>query len=239
MRVESLGFTCPTLAGTTDKATTVLALFAHSGSGCASSDLVDGGFRIATMSTMSTTPDDARAPWRIRQAARALVMDREHRVLLVHFDFYDDYHGGLWACPGGGLDVGESLHDGVIRELAEETGLVADDPGEPIWTKHHLVALTNWDGQHDTYFLFEVDNFVPRPAFTGAELLAEHVDGIRWWDYDELRAAQAAYDAGDTSDPAYAVFSPRLLGHHVADLVERGRPATSIDVSSDAEGPNS
>lgn len=28
-----------------------------------------------------------------------------------------------WSIPGGGLDLGESLHDGLIREMIEETGI--------------------------------------------------------------------------------------------------------------------
>lgn len=30
---------------------------------------------------------------------------------------------GFWCTPGGGLDPNESLHDGLTRELIEETGI--------------------------------------------------------------------------------------------------------------------
>ena len=29
-----------------------------------------------------------------------------------------------WCTPGGGLDAGESLHDGLHREMIEETGII-------------------------------------------------------------------------------------------------------------------
>jgi len=32
---------------------------------------------------------------------------------------------GLWAFPGGGQELGETLHETAIRELFEETGLTA------------------------------------------------------------------------------------------------------------------
>ena len=39
-------------------------------------------------------------------------MDRDRRVLLVHFDFVTPQQpSGLWACPGGGIDDTESVTD--------------------------------------------------------------------------------------------------------------------------------
>jgi 8-oxo-dGTP diphosphatase len=160
-------------------------------------------------------------------------MDRDHRVLLVHFDFVDDERPtGFWACPGGGVDPGESTEQGLVRELAEELGLVVSDAGSPIWAKEHVFPMTHWDGQHDTYFLVEVEVFEPRPAFTEAELRAEHIDAIRWWAYEELLTAQEIYDAADTTASGYTVFSPRRLGHLVRDVVEGGRPSTVRRIDS-------
>lgn len=167
-------------------------------------------------------------------------MDPDRRVLLVHFDFSDAHlPNGLWACPGGGLDPGESVRDGLTRELHEELGLVVDDPGDPIWVKEHIFPMSRWDGQHDTFFWVEVQPFDPAPQFSEAELRAEHLDGMRWWGYDELLRAQQRYDthAEDRARGGEApsagddvVFSPRRLGHLVRGLVERGRPAEPISV---------
>lgn len=171
---------------------------------------------------------------RMRTSARALVMDRDYGVLLVHFDFVA-YPGGLWACPGGGLEVGETLEQAVTRELLEETGLRIEDPGEPIWFKSHVFVMPGWDGQNDTYFLVQTERFEPRPLLSEVQLRAEHVDALRWWTYDELGTAQSAYDAGEPGDPANAVFSPRGLFHLVCQLREGGRPVDPIDVTADEE----
>jgi 8-oxo-dGTP diphosphatase len=179
-------------------------------------------------------------PLRIRQGARAIIIDPDHNLLLAHFDFVDvELPTGLWACPGGGIDPGESVRDGLIRELVEETGLLIDDPGEPVWLKEHHRPMSRWDGQYDTFFLLEVEHFEPRPSIGFEQLRAEHVDAIEWWSYDALQKAQAAYDAGDRDDPAFATFAPRQLGHHVATLLDNGRPAQPIEVSGAGDAGDS
>jgi 8-oxo-dGTP pyrophosphatase MutT (NUDIX family) len=159
-------------------------------------------------------------------------MDPDRRVLLVHFSFdWDrDLPQGLWACPGGGIDPGETTAQALVRELQEELGLAIVDPGPPIWWKEHLFPMERWDGQRDTYFWVEVEAFEPRPQFSAEELAAENLDSMRWWSYDEVRAAQAAYDRGDTDDPSYAVLSPRRLGHLLDDLLAHGRPDDPLHI---------
>ena len=55
-----------------------------------------------------------------RLAARALIL-HENRLLLVNA--YPSGRSDLWCAPGGGVEVGTSLHDNLIREVHEETGL--------------------------------------------------------------------------------------------------------------------
>jgi ADP-ribose pyrophosphatase YjhB (NUDIX family) len=54
----------------------------------------------------------------------AIVTDTDGAILMVHKTDND-----LWALPGGGMDIGESIAQTVTREVKEETGLDVEVTG--------------------------------------------------------------------------------------------------------------
>jgi len=57
-------------------------------------------------------------------AVGAVVEDDEGRVLLVkHVPEKGGFWQGKWICPGGGLEFGEGIEEGIKREIKEETNL--------------------------------------------------------------------------------------------------------------------
>ncbi|GGX84402.1 NUDIX hydrolase [Streptomyces hiroshimensis] len=52
----------------------------------------------------------------------AVIAGADGKVLLLRRPA-DDYLGGLWELPSGGVDDGETLIEALRREVAEETGL--------------------------------------------------------------------------------------------------------------------
>lgn len=72
---------------------------------------------------MTSREQDIALPRWTRVAAYALSTDDSGRILLVRIA--PGYPAaGKWTLPGGGLDFGEDPEVGVLRELAEETGLI-------------------------------------------------------------------------------------------------------------------
>lgn len=151
----------------------------------------------------------------IRQAARALVMDDRHRVLLVRLEF-PTWHG--WVLPGGGIEEGEDAVATIRRELAEEVGLVDVELIGPIWERTVLFAEPiAFDGQTDRIWFVRCASFDPTPALPWDVLNAEGMTDLRWWTRDEIAASI------DT-------FAPRRLAMLLGGLVENRLPSTLVDV---------
>ncbi|HVN05858.1 MAG TPA: NUDIX hydrolase [Bryobacteraceae bacterium] len=64
--------------------------------------------------------DDRRYPQRPILGVGALIFDGD-RILLVERG--KEPLKGYWSLPGGVLEAGETLEQGVVREVREETGL--------------------------------------------------------------------------------------------------------------------
>ena len=58
---------------------------------------------------------------RPRLAVRAAILHRD-RLLMVNA--YPGERSNLWCLPGGGVEPGQSLPENLMREVAEETGLL-------------------------------------------------------------------------------------------------------------------
>lgn len=146
---------------------------------------------------------------------RALLLDEDDHVLLVHFRWEGlDLADGFWACPGGGVDHGELPEVALRRELAEELGLESPDIKGPVWRLTRLFPMSQWDGQTDVTYLVRSPRFEPHPR---VDLTAENVHGMRWFSPAEVAAG-------------VVTFSPRDLSEQLTRVLVEGVPTRPREI---------
>ena len=112
---------------------------------------------------------------------RAVVLDAENRVFLVKHSYLTGWH-----LPGVGVEVGETFHDALQRELAEEGRIELS--GEPVL---HGLFLNSHVSRRDHVAVYLITHFrqdrLPEPNreiiacgfFDAAALPAETTRGTR------------------------------------------------------------
>jgi ADP-ribose pyrophosphatase YjhB (NUDIX family) len=111
----------------------------------------------------------------------AVVVD-EDRVLLVRRG--TEPLRGQWSLPGGLLELGEALADGVIREVREETGLTVE-PLELI----ELLDRIHRKGERVQYH-YVIADYLCRVA-GGRLQAASDADAARWVERAEWNSHSA------------------------------------------------
>ena len=115
----------------------------------------------------------------------AVVVDRD-RVLLVQRG--SEPSKGKWSLPGGALELGESLSEGVVREVREETGLEVEAV-ELIELIDRVVRQPDSEGSRIRYH-YVIADYLCR--IVGGELqAASDADAVRWVERAEWNSHSA------------------------------------------------
>lgn len=134
-----------------------------------------------------------------RLAARAIILD-DARLLLVNA--YAPSRGSdLWCAPGGGVDVGRSIPENLVREVYEETGLTISVGPMALVNEFHS-PKTGFH-QVDLYFRCEIAKGDLDPEWVDPEGI---VTQRRFFSRDELDYVRFKPDS--LPDVAFAAEGP-------------------------------
>lgn len=112
--------------------------------------------------------------------ASSAIVTREDRYLLVRRR--NAPAADLYAFPGGRAEQGEAPEQAAIRECAEETGIVIEDP--QLFATYDLVTRGT-DGAVSHHFLLSV--FRAREVGMNAALAADDALECGWYSAEEIR----------------------------------------------------
>jgi 8-oxo-dGTP pyrophosphatase MutT (NUDIX family) len=136
-----------------------------------------------------------------RSVVRAVIVDVDEHVLLFHTrdPTYPEL-GTWWELPGGGIEPGETYREAIVRELAEEAGLVVSpgQVGTPSWRRR---ATFRYRGQRRINNEVVVPVRVPTagpPVDGAARVDFEYEDyfDFRWWPLAEVLASRERFYPG-------------------------------------------
>ena len=130
-----------------------------------------------------------------RRVSRVILLDPEDRFLLLK-----THSPNLlvprtrWITPGGGVEDHESHAEGAIRELFEETGMLIESVGDPIWAISSESVFNDGHVQttYSEFFVVHTDNFQPVNDNWMANEFVD-ISDIRWWTKPELASSGEKY----------------------------------------------
>ena len=129
--------------------------------------------------------------FRLRLAARVILLDPDDRVLLMRYDDGPP-NGSHWTTPGGGLNKAEGYRAAAARELAEETGwsdiVLLGEVHRRTLTMEHAGGLVR---QRERLYLARTDRACREIRGVDAMHAADGIAAWRWWTLAELDATAA------------------------------------------------
>lgn len=151
-----------------------------------------------------------------RVNVRGLIVNDNGQLFYQRLKVREQDGRDFWCTPGGGLEIGESLHDGLRREMIEETGVVPHIG--------HLAMIQQFAEKGD------------QSAHGPHEQLEFFFHITNWQDYESINLAATSHGEAEVAecgfvDPKTAVILPSILTE--VNLAEFTKPSVPVRIESE------
>jgi 8-oxo-dGTP pyrophosphatase MutT (NUDIX family) len=150
------------------------------------------------------------------ERVRVLLISPADRLLLIKYrnTMPDGSDRPCWTMSGGGMDPGETIAQAALREVMEETGLVAR-LGPVVWYGEDRLRSGDWNRAYREHFIVARcdSETIDRSRWTDHE--RDQIVDLHWWSLDRLRAS---------GEPIFPIgladrLAPVLRGDYPAEIV--------------------
>ncbi len=118
----------------------------------------------------------------MKVAAKLVLVDKSNRVLMIREAVYEGGRNpGKWDIPGGTHNEGETVRDGLIREVKEEIGVDVSQLLHKYPIEHCVMTSTVEDNRIRLF----IYRRVPMHFDTSIKLSGDH-DSFAWMDISQV-----------------------------------------------------
>lgn len=115
---------------------------------------------------------------RVLLVARGIIVEGD-KFLVVKRAADDVHNPGLWEFPGGKIDAGETVEEGLVREVYEETGLEVGVTSQLVYAENNIIQSERYRDK-----LYVALFHAVRPLSGGFQISHEH-SGFAWDTFDQ------------------------------------------------------
>jgi len=162
---------------------------------------------------------------RERPTVRVLLIRPDKRLLLIR---YEDPRvlarfRHFWATVGGAMEAGETVEQGALREIEEETGLTDVKLGPVVWYGEPVIPINDEPIQFREYYIVANVDDAPLSRDKWTDLERDTIREMRWWTHAEIAASKERI-----FPIVLAEWLPEILAgdypHEVRRIPDRARP---------------
>jgi ADP-ribose pyrophosphatase YjhB (NUDIX family) len=125
---------------------------------------------------------------RERPTVRVLLIRPDRRILLIR---YEDPRvlpkfRHFWATVGGAVEPDETVEQGALREIEEETGLRDVKLGPVVWYGEPVIPINDEPIQFREYYIVAYADDAPLTTDKWTDLERNTIREMRWWTHAEI-----------------------------------------------------
>ena len=158
-----------------------------------------------------------------RHGSRGVLLNHELNVAMMYMSKF-----GLYKLPGGGVDLGEQIHDAFIREIKEETGYHADIMHELGYIEEHK-SKTDFMQKSYCYIAKVIEN-TPIDHTDLSESEQQLGMMVQWLTLEEaIKVMNHSFQVCDDYSSRFMILRDKTILEHAIEFLNKNKKPTALE----------